>query len=157
MTDVTKVILMDPYLKTLNKEQIETVLKIGQVKIDENEVPYVAQGKTGIQACQSLIDTYPDLTIVLKTGAKGCHILTSDETITCAGYVVDVVDTIGAGDAFAGAFMWAHLNGLSLDECGMVANAMGAATVQIAGAGRNVPSCAKVQAILDANNIPINL
>lgn len=41
MTDVTKVILMDPYLKTLNKEQIETVLKIGQVKIDENEVPYV--------------------------------------------------------------------------------------------------------------------
>ena len=41
MTDVTKVILMDPYLKTLNKEQIETVLKVGQVKIDENEVPYV--------------------------------------------------------------------------------------------------------------------
>ena len=41
MTCVTKVILMDPYLKTLNKQQIETVLKIGQVKIDENEVPYV--------------------------------------------------------------------------------------------------------------------
>ena len=68
-----------------------------------------------------------------------------------------MVDTVGAGDAFAGAWIWADLNGYSARECGTIANAMGAASVGKRGGGRNVAPCADVQALLDENRTGIKL
>ena len=45
----------------------------------------------------------------------------------------------------------------TLADCGTIANAMGAASVARAGAGRNVPSRAELQALLDANRRRIDL
>jgi len=95
--------------------------------------------------------------IVLKTGASGCQIMSQQTTIKCQGYSADVVDTVGAGDSFAGAFIWAHLNGESLEDCGKIANAMGAASVQKMGGGRNTPTLAEVQSILNINHVGIDL
>ena len=41
MEEIAKVIFMDPLLRTFNKEQIEQLLKIGEVKLDKDEVPYL--------------------------------------------------------------------------------------------------------------------
>jgi sugar/nucleoside kinase (ribokinase family) len=72
-------------------------------------------------------------TAVMKLGPRGCAIYTSDEEVLCPAFDVDVKDTTGAGDCFAGAFLAALARRDSLVDAGMFANAMGAITVQHVG------------------------
>lgn len=147
-----------PFAAQLPAETVETILQLVDVLLlTEDEILSVTGGQSGVAACAELLDTYTDMIIVIKTGASGCHILSQVDDIYCEGYSVNIVDTIGAGDSFAAAFMWAHLNGYSLKDCGKIANAMGAASVEKAGAGRNVPSKKRIQSILDANQENIKL
>ncbi|MFB6082361.1 MAG: carbohydrate kinase family protein [Halanaeroarchaeum sp.] len=46
-----------------------------------------------------------DRTVVVKHGADGATVYRDDETIAHGGFGVDQVDTTGAGDAFAAAFL----------------------------------------------------
>jgi sugar/nucleoside kinase (ribokinase family) len=72
-------------------------------------------------------------TAVMKLGPRGCAIYTAAEEVLCPAFEVDVKDTTGAGDCFAGAFLAALARKDSLPEAGMFANAMGAITVQHVG------------------------
>jgi sugar/nucleoside kinase (ribokinase family) len=147
-----------PFLGQVAPQAVEDVLAVTDVLLlTEEEIPYVTAGQTSVMACQQLIERYPQMLIVLKSGAKGCQIFSGASTVVCEGYPVQVVDTIGAGDSFAGAFMWAHLQGLPLGECGKIANAMGAASVCKAGGGRNVPDLSEVQNILDRYHTGLQL
>jgi sugar/nucleoside kinase (ribokinase family) len=47
--------------------------------------------------------------------------------------VAEVVDTNGAGDAWAAGFLFAHLSGWPLPACGELASLMGAETVSHLG------------------------
>ena len=87
-------------------------------------------------------------TLIVKQGASGCVIVTREGQTPVPGYPAEVVDTIGAGDCFAAAFVAGRLRGLTLVDAARLANAMGAATVQKAGAGRNAPTCAEVMDVL---------
>ncbi len=71
---------------------------------------------------------------VMKLGARGCYVATPEGAAHVASYAVNVVDTTGAGDCFAGAFLTAMAQGLHPFEAGEVANAVGALTVEHLGA-----------------------
>ena len=146
-----------PFLGQLTARQLERVLRLTDVLLlTEAEIPLAAGGREGTDACRELISRF-ELLAVVKLAALGCHILARDMAWLCPGYSVPVVDAVGAGDAFAAALMWAHLNRFSLEDCGRIANAMGAASVQKVGAGRNAPSREEVQAVLDSNHTGIKL
>jgi sugar/nucleoside kinase (ribokinase family) len=72
--------------------------------------------------------------IVVKTGAAGCIV----DGQPVSGFQVEAVDSTGAGDCFAGAFIAALLRGLTPLECGRVANAVGALNVTRIGATTGV-------------------
>ncbi len=72
--------------------------------------------------------------IVTKRGGDGAALYQDGETISHPGFSVDVIDTTGAGDAFAGGFLAARDAGFSLDEALAVGNACGAIAVQSVGA-----------------------
>lgn len=147
-----------PFARQLPPAQLAQVLTQSHtLLLTEDEIPFVAMGERGLDACRRLRRRYPQLTIVLKRGKAGCHILSRDADLACPGFAVAVVDAVGAGDAYAGAYIWADLNGYSPLECGTIANAMGAASVTKAGAGSNVPSGAEVQSILDDHKTGINV
>jgi sugar/nucleoside kinase (ribokinase family) len=78
-------------------------------------------------------------TVVLKRGAAGCLVATADGLIAHPGFAVDVLDTVGAGDAFAAAFIAGWLRGGSLHDCAALANAMGALATTRRGAGTRIP------------------
>ena len=59
-----------------------------------------------------------------------------------------VVDTVGAGDSFAAAFIAGWLRGGTLDDCAMLANAMGALTATQRGAGTRIPAREQLLALL---------
>lgn len=147
-----------PFARKLTPAQIDQILSLCHVLLlTEDEIPFVAADADGIDACRRLCRQYAQLTIALKLGAAGCRVISRDLDVVCPGFAVAVVDAVGAGDAFAGAYIWADLNGFSPRECGTIANAMGAASVTRAGAGASVPSLADVQLLLDQQNTGINI
>lgn len=75
--------------------------------------------------------------ICVTRGAAGCSIFLGGEYIEVPGYKVEVVDTVGAGDAFAAAFIHGLGSGWKTCEIGDFANRLGALVASKAGA---VPS-----------------
>jgi sugar/nucleoside kinase (ribokinase family) len=76
--------------------------------------------------------------IIVKTGSKGCLIYSGDERLEVPGFTVEVVDTTGAGDCFAGGFLAALHRSRSYRAAARFANAVGALNVQQLGAAQGV-------------------
>jgi sugar/nucleoside kinase (ribokinase family) len=71
--------------------------------------------------------------IVVKLGGKGCVVYHGSERAAVPAFAVDVVDTTGAGDCFAGGFLAALHRGHCYCEAARIANAVGALSVQRLG------------------------
>jgi len=137
-----------PFMAHVPPEEIAWVVSQSTVVLTtEDEVPLVSGGRTGQEAYAQLLSQGPQL-LVIKQGPQGCTLVTNDWSAQVPGFPVQVVDTVGAGDCFDGAFTAALLSGLDLWQCGRLANAMGAMAVQKVGAGRNAPTCAEVMNLL---------
>jgi sugar/nucleoside kinase (ribokinase family) len=137
-----------PFMAFVTPENNRRILSCASVLLmTEDEIPLVAGEHTGTSAYDYLLSLGPRV-LVIKQGAQGCTIVSPQGTQRVSGFQVPVVDTVGAGDCFDAAFLAGHLNQLPLWECGRLANAMGATTVQRMGAGRNAPTYAEVIALL---------
>ena len=66
---------------------------------------------------------------VMTRSNKGSWIWTGSEKIVIKGVVVEAVDTTGAGDLFAGAYLYGITNGLTRKESGELANQASAKVV----------------------------
>ena len=70
----------------------------------------------------------------LTRGAAGSLVLRGDETVKIEAESAKLVDTTGAGDAYAAGFMAAYAKGLSLDLCGRTGSAAAAEIISHYGA-----------------------
>jgi sugar/nucleoside kinase (ribokinase family) len=70
----------------------------------------------------------------VKMGREGAWIASGKEAHrNPAVHLPDVIDTNGAGDAWAAGFLYGYLRGLPLPRCGAIASAMGSETVRHLG------------------------
>ncbi|MFG6491067.1 sugar kinase [Microbacterium sp. P03] len=83
--------------------------------------------------------------VILKRGADGAAVFTPDGVTEAAGFIVDVVDTVGAGDAFVAGYLSGHLQGLSIAERLRRANACGALLCMSPGDWESSPRSAEVE------------
>ncbi len=72
--------------------------------------------------------------VIAKLGKNGVVSMSPEEIIFVEGLKVETIDTTGAGDAFAGAFIKHILEGHSLEAATRYANAVGAFVVMHKGA-----------------------
>lgn len=72
--------------------------------------------------------------VVVKLGAQGCAVFEPNRRAHVPGFAVEAVDTTGAGDCFAGAFLAALHHGLDLHDAARFANAAAALAVSRLGA-----------------------
>lgn len=72
--------------------------------------------------------------VAVTRGAKGSAVRIGQDYAEPAGYTVDVVDTVGSGDAFAAAFLHGLSQGWDARACGEFANRVGAVVASRAGA-----------------------
>jgi fructokinase len=84
--------------------------------------------------CRHWSSTYGGKIICVTLGDQGCGIFTENALHTFNGFSVQVVDTVGAGDAFAAAFLHGHQLGWSTERTASFANALGALVASRAGA-----------------------
>lgn len=132
---------LGPAYTTAKRDEVESILeKTTLFLATDEELCHWMQITDPMEAAQDLLQRYPIDTAVIKFGAAGCRLVCETETITCPGLEVPVRDTAGAGDAFAAACIYAHLNRLSLQKMGDLANAVGAATVSQVGTGTALPT-----------------
>jgi len=71
--------------------------------------------------------------IALKLGDRGCVLSTRGVRIDVPAFSTPVIDTTGAGDAFAAGLIAGQMHGLDLRACGLWANALGALTASVEG------------------------
>jgi fructokinase len=76
-----------------------------------------------------------DIEIICVTlGPGGCLIFSKEGAQRFPGYAVQVSDTVGAGDAFAAAFLHGFHQGWTIRRCAGFANALGALVASRPGA-----------------------
>jgi fructokinase len=94
------------------------------IKVSEEELPLTfsflgglglpTQQLTPETASRALLENFPDCKLLATTlGADGSMVTTRDGTFTHPGFPVKLVDTVGAGDAFAAGLLHAYLRGAS--------------------------------------------
>ena len=84
--------------------------------------------------CRYWSSKYGMKTICITLGGEGCAVFIDGTLRTFPGYTVKVVDTVGAGDAFAAAFLHGLHLGWPVERIAPFANALGALVASCAGA-----------------------
>ena len=67
--------------------------------------------------------------IVITDGKEGSYIVSEFNTIKIDPYPVQAIDSVGAGDTFAGAFLYGINNGLTNEKAGKLASALSSKVV----------------------------
>jgi 5-dehydro-2-deoxygluconokinase len=118
-------------------------------------------GDNDVLAALRTIRQQSQAVIVLKRGPLGCSIFDGDipdsldQGITVAGVQVEVLNVLGAGDAFLSGFLSAWLDGADWQTCARHGNACGALVVSRHGCTPAMPSRVELDDYLQrAQDIP---
>jgi 5-dehydro-2-deoxygluconokinase len=86
--------------------------------------------------------------LVIKRGARGATVFLANDRIDVPGFPVEVLNTVGAGDAFAGGFIRSRLRGLDWYDSVRFGNACGAITVTRHGCAAAFPTQDEIEAFV---------
>lgn len=87
--------------------------------------------------------------IAIKLGEKGAVVSDGNETYNIAPFPANVVDSIGAGDAFNAGFLYGILENKSIKESGENGAIMGACAVSTMGDVEGLPKKSQLDVILN--------
>lgn len=119
-----------------------TLTNIDQVTIKDQQISAPEIKGDIDEAIKRLMQSGPEILIV-KRGAKGVTIFSREGwEKDVPGFPVEVLNVLGAGDAFAGGFVYGYLQGWSWEKACRMGNGCGAWVVQ-------KPSCANDMPYLD--------
>jgi len=90
--------------------------------------------------------------VAVKRGAKGCTLYRPDAAPQdVPGFPVQVLNVLGAGDAFASGFIYGYLRGWDWSRTARFANACGAIVVTRHACANDTPSLAEVEQFIAAH------
>jgi 5-dehydro-2-deoxygluconokinase len=135
-------------------EQVAKALEQVTVAVGNREECEVAVGETEPQrAADALLDRGLDIAIV-KQGPKGVLAATRQERVEVPPHPVDVVNGLGAGDAFGGALVHGLLAGWPLRRILEFANVAGAVVAGRLECSTAMPTEAEVREALASRSVP---
>ncbi len=125
-------------------EQVGRALEHVTVAVGNREECEVAVGETDPQrAADALLERGVEIAVV-KQGPKGVLAATRDERVEVRPFPVDVVNGLGAGDAFGGALCHGLLSGWELRRVLEFANVAGAIVASRLECSTAMPTSAEV-------------
>jgi len=108
----------------LNHEEAKRIFDMKFVSL-----PYTLQS-----FCEHWSEAFRVQMICVTMGSAGCALYSNNSLLTFGGYSVEVVDTVGAGDAFAAGLLYGLDLGWSPQRIASFANALGAMIASRRGA-----------------------
>jgi len=120
------------------------------IPIFAETVPRALTGEADSEAALRLLRNRHGGLLCVTLGARGAAALDGDRYVYQPGFVVDAVDTTGAGDIFRAGFIYATLRGDATADVLRFACAAAAVSCTRRGAINSVPSLDDVNALLAA-------
>jgi fructokinase len=108
------------------------------VKASDDDLAWLHAERGEVEAARALLDAGPTV-VLLTRGGAGVTVVTADGETDVPAMKVEVVDTIGAGDAFGGGFLaWWRRSGLGVEDLARTAAVLDATRFACVVAGRTV-------------------
>ncbi len=144
--------LLEKALKLAKENNIKISLDLASFNVVEDNIEFLkenvkkyvdivfaneeeARAFTGKEPEEALDIMAKDCEIaVVKVGKDGSFIKQNDNKIKIDSINVKPVDTTGAGDLYAGGFIYGLTKGLSLEQCGKIGAVMGGNVIKTIGA-----------------------
>lgn len=114
--------------------------KLSYIILNEGEAMVLSGASSPEAAMAHLRAHYPALGIVLTLGARGCMFAQGERTLFQPSFMVEAVDTTGAGDAFTGYLAAGLARGDDMAAILKTACAASAIAVSRHGAAPSIPS-----------------
>ena len=127
-------------------KELQEVLGLFDVIVGTEEEFHICGGSTDTIEALKIVREVSDAELVCKRGPLGCSVFTGlipedlDEGITVHGVRVDVLNVLGAGDAFMSGLLRGYLNGEGWEKACAYANACGALVVSRHGCAPAMPT-----------------
>ena len=142
-------------------QHMQTILPYCDVIVGTEEEIHITGGSEDTITALKQIRKLSSSIIVLKLGPLGCTVITSnipnstDDFNVIKGNQVDILNVLGAGDAFMSGFLRGYLRSESLEKSANYANASGALVVSRHGCAPAIPSENELFYYLEnSHNIP---
>ena len=135
---------------------LQRILPLFDLVIGTEEEFRIAGGKHELIDALAMVRAVTSATLVVKRGPLGCSIIEGavpasiDDAPIHGGVEVEVLNVLGAGDAFASGFLSGWLRDQSLEDCARAANASGALVVSRHGCAPAMPTPAELDYFLNA-------
>jgi 5-dehydro-2-deoxygluconokinase len=126
----------------------------------EEEIRVAGGGASALEALQA-IRARTAATIVMKRGVAGCVVFEGpipasvDQGLVVGGFPVEVLNVLGAGDAFLSGYLSGWIAGLPAAHCGRRGNAAGAIVVTRHGCTPAMPTRAELEDFLGRPVTPV--
>ncbi len=140
---------------------LQAILPQFDLVIGTEEEFAIAGGSTDIISALTSIRKVTKATLVVKRGPLGCAVIDGaiprslDEAFNGRGVTVEVLNVLGAGDAFSAGFLSGWVRGEDIDACCRYANACGALVVSRHGCAPAMPTRVELDHyIANADTIP---
>ncbi|ANW65883.1 5-dehydro-2-deoxygluconokinase [Mycobacterium sp. djl-10] len=134
-------------------EQVQRALAHVTVAVGNREECEIAVGETDPdKAADALLDLGVELAIV-KQGPRGVLGKTRASSVTVAPNEVDVVNGLGAGDAFGGSLIHGLLHGWPMEKTLRYANAAGAIVASRLECSTAMPTAAEVAELAERSAV----
>jgi 5-dehydro-2-deoxygluconokinase len=133
---------------------VQSVLPKFDLVIGTEEEFMIAGGGGDIMASLRSVRAVTPATLVVKRGPMGCAVVDGpvpeslDAAYNYKGVQVDVLNVLGAGDAFIAGFLKGWIAGCDYDVCSRYANACGALVVSRHGCAPAMPTMAELEYFL---------
>jgi fructokinase len=116
----------------------ELLARATVVKMNESEMSAVSQFN-GLPPeledfCRAAAQRFGWRAVCVTLGERGCAVLADGQYAVAAGYPVTVADSVGAGDAFAAAFLHGLAQGWPVSRVATFANRVGSVVASRVGA-----------------------
>jgi 5-dehydro-2-deoxygluconokinase len=127
-------------------KHLQAILPQFDLIVGTEEEFMIAGGGTDIMASLRAVRKVSSATLVVKRGPLGCAVIEAaipaglDEAFNYQGVRVEVLNVLGAGDAFLSGFLKGWLRGEDYEACCRYANGCGALVVSRHGCAPAMPS-----------------
>lgn len=124
------------------------------IKVSEEDLEGLYPGQSLNQAMASVRVTAPSAVVLLTRGSAGMTLFDGDEIVQQHAVKVEVVDTVGCGDAVMGAWITGRLTGAPADHASHLALASQVAALVASRPGAYAPSMAELEVFRKAYCYP---
>jgi 5-dehydro-2-deoxygluconokinase len=135
--------------------QMRTLLRSATLAVGTEEELAAASGAADVAAGAATLLDSGIQALILKRGAHGSTIFRPNTPfVDVAPFPIEVLNVLGAGDAFASGFLYGYLQGWTLERAARMGNACGAIVVTRHGCANFMPTLDEVSAFVSSRGEP---